>query len=162
MFIYAEFEIINFLKKDAQNISWRYLITQHFLQFSCLYRDFSLVTEVPKMCQNPSGAPVVWRLPSGCFSPQLFDSASLEHVKTFKTERPVNSAAISPTLDHVSPDPAAFVSSPPPGIVLVTPARSLAVRWWWGAARRPWRSPRRPPGSASSRPGESREEPPPR
>uniref|UniRef100_A0AAQ4NVJ4 Serine-threonine kinase receptor-associated protein n=1 Tax=Gasterosteus aculeatus aculeatus TaxID=481459 RepID=A0AAQ4NVJ4_GASAC len=32
---------------------------------------------------------------------KLFDSASLEHIKTFKTERPVNSAAISPNMDHV-------------------------------------------------------------
>lgn len=35
-------------------------------------------------------------------STQLFDSTSLEHIKTFKTERPVNSAAISPIMDHVS------------------------------------------------------------
>uniref|UniRef100_A0A3B4BAN0 Eukaryotic translation initiation factor 3 subunit I n=1 Tax=Periophthalmus magnuspinnatus TaxID=409849 RepID=A0A3B4BAN0_9GOBI len=32
---------------------------------------------------------------------KLFDSMSLEHIKTFKTERPVNSAAISPIMDHV-------------------------------------------------------------
>lgn len=32
---------------------------------------------------------------------QLFDSSSLDHIKTFKTERPVNSAAISPIMDHV-------------------------------------------------------------
>uniref|UniRef100_A0A3B3SKA7 Serine-threonine kinase receptor-associated protein n=1 Tax=Paramormyrops kingsleyae TaxID=1676925 RepID=A0A3B3SKA7_9TELE len=32
---------------------------------------------------------------------KLFDSTSLEHIKTFKTERPVNSAAISPIMDHV-------------------------------------------------------------
>lgn len=36
------------------------------------------------------------------FSFQLFDSTSLDHIKTFKTERPVNSAAISPIMDHVS------------------------------------------------------------
>lgn len=35
-------------------------------------------------------------------SSQLFDSTSLDHIKTFKTERPVNSAAISPIMDHVS------------------------------------------------------------
>uniref|UniRef100_A0AAZ1XHJ3 Eukaryotic translation initiation factor 3 subunit I n=1 Tax=Oreochromis aureus TaxID=47969 RepID=A0AAZ1XHJ3_OREAU len=32
---------------------------------------------------------------------KLFDSTSLDHIKTFKTERPVNSAAISPIMDHV-------------------------------------------------------------
>uniref|UniRef100_A0AAQ6ILM1 Eukaryotic translation initiation factor 3 subunit I n=1 Tax=Anabas testudineus TaxID=64144 RepID=A0AAQ6ILM1_ANATE len=32
---------------------------------------------------------------------KLFDSSSLDHIKTFKTERPVNSAAISPIMDHV-------------------------------------------------------------
>ncbi|XP_043938455.1 eukaryotic translation initiation factor 3 subunit I [Protopterus annectens] len=32
---------------------------------------------------------------------KLFDSVSLDHVKTFRTERPVNSAALSPILDHV-------------------------------------------------------------
>jgi len=32
---------------------------------------------------------------------KLFDATSLDHIKTFKTERPVNSAAISPTMDHV-------------------------------------------------------------
>uniref|UniRef100_A0A8C1EIM4 Eukaryotic translation initiation factor 3 subunit I n=1 Tax=Cyprinus carpio carpio TaxID=630221 RepID=A0A8C1EIM4_CYPCA len=32
---------------------------------------------------------------------KLFDSTNLEHIKTFKTERPVNSAAISPIMDHV-------------------------------------------------------------
>jgi len=32
---------------------------------------------------------------------KLFDTATLEHLKTFKTERPVNSAAISPIRDHV-------------------------------------------------------------
>lgn len=39
-----------------------------------------------------------------CVSSQLFDSTSLDHIKTFKTERPVNSAAISPIMDHVSED----------------------------------------------------------
>nr|XP_015203936.1 PREDICTED: eukaryotic translation initiation factor 3 subunit I [Lepisosteus oculatus] len=34
-------------------------------------------------------------------SAKLFDSTSLDHIKTFKTERPVNSAAISPIMDHV-------------------------------------------------------------
>ena len=33
---------------------------------------------------------------------QLFDTASLNHMKTFKTERPVNSAALSPLQEHVS------------------------------------------------------------
>ncbi|XP_066587157.1 eukaryotic translation initiation factor 3 subunit I [Prorops nasuta] len=32
---------------------------------------------------------------------KLFDSESLMHLKTYKTERPVNSATISPILDHV-------------------------------------------------------------
>uniref|UniRef100_A0A8D2K2H5 Eukaryotic translation initiation factor 3 subunit I n=1 Tax=Theropithecus gelada TaxID=9565 RepID=A0A8D2K2H5_THEGE len=31
----------------------------------------------------------------------LFDSTTLEHQKTFRTERPVNSAALSPNYDHV-------------------------------------------------------------
>ncbi|KAG7265354.1 hypothetical protein CRUP_027079 [Coryphaenoides rupestris] len=31
----------------------------------------------------------------------LFDSTTLDHIKTFRTERPVNSAAISPIMDHV-------------------------------------------------------------
>jgi len=31
----------------------------------------------------------------------LFDTNSLELLKTYKTERPVNSAAISPSLEHV-------------------------------------------------------------
>ncbi|XP_030268154.1 eukaryotic translation initiation factor 3 subunit I isoform X2 [Sparus aurata] len=35
------------------------------------------------------------------FSAKLFDSASMDHIKSFKTERPVNSAAISPIMDHV-------------------------------------------------------------
>lgn len=35
------------------------------------------------------------------FSLQLFDSTTLEHQKTFRTERPVNSAALSPNYDHV-------------------------------------------------------------
>ena len=32
---------------------------------------------------------------------QLFDTESFEHLKTYKTDRPVNSAAISPIRDHV-------------------------------------------------------------
>ncbi|XP_013791482.1 eukaryotic translation initiation factor 3 subunit I-like isoform X1 [Limulus polyphemus] len=32
---------------------------------------------------------------------KLFDTATFEHLKTYKTERPVNSAAISPIRDHV-------------------------------------------------------------
>ncbi|NXC21955.1 EIF3I factor, partial [Corythaeola cristata] len=31
----------------------------------------------------------------------LFDCTTLEHLKTFRTERPVNSAALSPIFDHV-------------------------------------------------------------
>uniref|UniRef100_A0A4W5KR39 Serine-threonine kinase receptor-associated protein n=1 Tax=Hucho hucho TaxID=62062 RepID=A0A4W5KR39_9TELE len=34
-------------------------------------------------------------------SSKLFDSATLDHIKSFKTERSVNSAAISPIMDHV-------------------------------------------------------------
>ncbi|KAF6202434.1 hypothetical protein GE061_004833 [Apolygus lucorum] len=34
-------------------------------------------------------------------SAKLFDTESLMHLKTYQTERPVNSAAISPILDHV-------------------------------------------------------------
>ena len=34
-------------------------------------------------------------------SAKLFDSDSLMHLKTYKPERPVNSATISPTHDHV-------------------------------------------------------------
>lgn len=33
---------------------------------------------------------------------KLFDTDSLACLKTYKTERPVNSAAISPIFDHVS------------------------------------------------------------
>jgi len=33
---------------------------------------------------------------------QLFDVYTLEHKKTYKTDRPVNSAAISPLKPHVS------------------------------------------------------------
>jgi len=48
MFIYAEFEIINILFKERRS---KYkpayaLNTQHFLQFSCLYREFSLVMDI--------------------------------------------------------------------------------------------------------------------
>ena len=32
---------------------------------------------------------------------KLFDADTLECLKTYKTERPVNSAAISPILNHV-------------------------------------------------------------
>ncbi|KAG8143004.1 hypothetical protein E2320_000304, partial [Naja naja] len=35
------------------------------------------------------------------FSAKLFDSTNLDHLKTFRTERPVNSAALSPIFDHV-------------------------------------------------------------
>lgn len=44
------------------------------------------------------------------FRPQLFDSSTLDHIKSFKTERPVNSAAISPICDHVRPT--ALLSQP--------------------------------------------------
>lgn len=44
-----------------------------------------------------------------CVSSQLFDCATLDHIKTFKTERPVNSAAISPIMDHVSEDSHCYV-----------------------------------------------------
>ncbi len=33
---------------------------------------------------------------------QLFDTHTLDHLKTYKTDRPVNSAAISPIRDHVA------------------------------------------------------------
>lgn len=33
---------------------------------------------------------------------QLFDMQTLEPLKTYRTERPVNSASISPLFDHVS------------------------------------------------------------
>ena len=33
---------------------------------------------------------------------QLWDTRTLELLKTYKTERPINAAAISPLLDHVS------------------------------------------------------------
>jgi len=48
MLIYAEFEIINmFFKERRSKYKPAYaLITQHFLHFSCLYRDFSLVMEI--------------------------------------------------------------------------------------------------------------------
>jgi translation initiation factor 3 subunit I len=36
------------------------------------------------------------------YTAKLFDTDSLVCLKTFKTERPVNSAAISPIFDHVS------------------------------------------------------------
>ncbi|XP_023930825.1 eukaryotic translation initiation factor 3 subunit I-like, partial [Lingula anatina] len=32
---------------------------------------------------------------------KLFDTATLKHMKTYRTERPVNSASISPLMDHV-------------------------------------------------------------
>lgn len=41
---------------------------------------------------------------------KLFDSTTLEHQKTFRTERPVNSAALSPTM----------------------------TTWCWEAVRKPW------------------------
>lgn len=36
------------------------------------------------------------------FLPQLFDTDSLQHMNTYKTERPVNSASLSPIKEHVS------------------------------------------------------------
>ena len=35
---------------------------------------------------------------------QLFDTKSLNQMKTYKTERNVNSAALSPNMEHVSPN----------------------------------------------------------
>jgi len=48
MFIYAEFEIINRIFKERRS---KYkpayaLNTQHFVHFSCLYRNFSLVMDI--------------------------------------------------------------------------------------------------------------------
>jgi len=67
MFIHAEFEIINIFFKERRS---KYkpaiaLNTQNVLQFSCLYRDFSLVMGIwskvlekswkstGQMCKNP-------------------------------------------------------------------------------------------------------------
>jgi translation initiation factor 3 subunit I len=36
------------------------------------------------------------------YTAKLFDTDSLMCLKTYKTERPVNSAAVSPIFDHVS------------------------------------------------------------
>jgi hypothetical protein len=33
---------------------------------------------------------------------QLYDTTTLEPIKTYKSDRPINSAAISPLMDHVS------------------------------------------------------------
>lgn len=33
---------------------------------------------------------------------QLYDTVTLEPIKSYKTDRPINSAAISPLMDHVS------------------------------------------------------------
>jgi len=46
--IYAEFEIINvFFKERHSKYKPAYVLnTLHFLHFSCLYRDFSLVMEI--------------------------------------------------------------------------------------------------------------------
>lgn len=46
------------------------------------------------------------------FSLQLFDSTTLEHQKTFRTERPVNSAALSPNYDHVRESHLRFLLKP--------------------------------------------------
>jgi len=48
MFIHAEFEIINiFFKERRSKYKPAYALdTQNVLQFSCLYRDFSLVMEI--------------------------------------------------------------------------------------------------------------------
>jgi len=48
MFIYAEFEIINmFFKERRSKYNPVYALnTQHFLNCSCLYQDFSLVMEM--------------------------------------------------------------------------------------------------------------------
>lgn len=55
------------------------------------------------MCDYMTSEQITDSLVSPVFF-QLFDSTSLDHIKTFKTERPVNSAAISPIMDHVSED----------------------------------------------------------
>jgi len=61
MFIYAAFEIINMFFNEIYKPAYA-LDTQHFLHFSCLYRDFSFVMEkswkspgnpLVKMCKNP-------------------------------------------------------------------------------------------------------------
>jgi len=80
MFIYAEFEIINMFFKERRS---KYkpaiaLNTQHFLNCSCLFRDFSLVMEIwfkvmekswkspgnplVKMCKNPPSSIAIARL----------------------------------------------------------------------------------------------------
>jgi len=48
MLIYVEFEIINIFFKERRSKCKPAIAlnTQHFLQFSCLYRDFSLVMEI--------------------------------------------------------------------------------------------------------------------
>jgi len=48
MFIYAAFEIINiFFKERRSKYKPAYALNmQHFLNVSCLYRDFSLVLEI--------------------------------------------------------------------------------------------------------------------
>jgi len=48
MFIYAEFEIINkFIKERCSKYKPAYALdTQNVLNFSCFYRDFSLVMDI--------------------------------------------------------------------------------------------------------------------
>jgi len=48
MFIYAEFEIMNmFFKERRSKCKPLYALNaQHFLNVSCLYRDFSLVMDI--------------------------------------------------------------------------------------------------------------------
>jgi len=47
MFIHAEFKIINVFKERRSKYKPAIALnTQHFLQFSCLCQDFSLVMEI--------------------------------------------------------------------------------------------------------------------
>lgn len=80
---------------------------------------------------------------------QLIDSTSLEHIKTFRTERPVNSAAISPIMDHVGTHSHTLWGCSCESLTVNT-----SLRWWWEADRKPWRSLQHQPGLESLRPGE--------
>lgn len=65
-----------------------------------------------QLAQLPPGSLLLQILPPGPFSLQLFDSTTLEHQKTFRTERPVNSAALSPNYDHVRESHLRFLLKP--------------------------------------------------
>lgn len=62
---------------------------------------------------------------------KLFDSESLVLLKTYKTERPVNSATISPIFDHVRfkpwDSPIIFLSP----IIIIIFKRSVIYRVWY-------------------------------